>query len=280
MKHYFLILAACLLASCDYSKDAGAGALAPEAGFSITGGKWDEKDFTPWMSRAELQFLQEKNPADKYFARVEGRTVGFRNEYRALVTEFPSEIYDQWAIFWGIAESELFSWEMRLLKSGFNRSDMQVFKDSKGEALYQIVWLRSASWQPEAGAPVSDPLTSEKILASQRVEDPDSPEMVLPSKSLEETPAIAPKPPAAKASAKEPAEAAAEVAAPERAIEIPEVPLPSAKPNSKKMDIYKVRPGDTLWKVARDNGTTVEALKKQNSLRGDFVKIGQRLEIP
>ena len=42
---------------------------------------------------------------------------------------------------------------------------------------------------------------------------------------------------------------------------------------------YKVRRGDTLSTIARRHGTTVKSLKRNNSIRGSFIKAGQRLKI-
>lgn len=42
---------------------------------------------------------------------------------------------------------------------------------------------------------------------------------------------------------------------------------------------YRVRPGDTLWKIAREFGVTVEELKKWNDLRTDDIAAGRRLRI-
>jgi LysM repeat protein len=41
-----------------------------------------------------------------------------------------------------------------------------------------------------------------------------------------------------------------------------------------------VRRGDTLWHIARTHHTTVRALKAANGLRGDLIRVGQRLRIP
>jgi LysM repeat protein len=41
-----------------------------------------------------------------------------------------------------------------------------------------------------------------------------------------------------------------------------------------------VKRGDALEKLARSNGTTVEAIKKANNLKSDKLKIGQVLQIP
>ena len=43
---------------------------------------------------------------------------------------------------------------------------------------------------------------------------------------------------------------------------------------------YTVRPGDSLWLIARRYGTTVEAIKTLNGLQSDILSIGQVLEIP
>lgn len=43
---------------------------------------------------------------------------------------------------------------------------------------------------------------------------------------------------------------------------------------------YTVRPGDTLWVIARRFGTTVEAIKNLNGLTSDLLSIGQVLRIP
>lgn len=43
---------------------------------------------------------------------------------------------------------------------------------------------------------------------------------------------------------------------------------------------YTVRPGDTLWQLARRYGTTVNAIKNLNGLTSDILNIGQVLRIP
>ena len=43
---------------------------------------------------------------------------------------------------------------------------------------------------------------------------------------------------------------------------------------------YVVRPGDTLWLLARRYNTTVDAIKRLNGLTGDNLSIGQVLRIP
>src|SRR5262249_39373984 len=43
---------------------------------------------------------------------------------------------------------------------------------------------------------------------------------------------------------------------------------------------YTVKSGDSLWKIAKANNTTVSAIKQANSLSGDALKVGQQLRIP
>jgi len=44
-------------------------------------------------------------------------------------------------------------------------------------------------------------------------------------------------------------------------------------------DAYTVQPGDTLARIAKKRGTTVELLRAANPVRGDFIRIGQRLKV-
>jgi peptidoglycan DL-endopeptidase LytE len=48
----------------------------------------------------------------------------------------------------------------------------------------------------------------------------------------------------------------------------------------KTSGIYVVRQGDTLYRIASNRGTTAEALKSQNNLKSNLLKIGQKLIIP
>lgn len=47
-----------------------------------------------------------------------------------------------------------------------------------------------------------------------------------------------------------------------------------------KDGIYVVEPGDSLLGIARDNGTTMAAIRTANGLEGDNLRIGQSLKIP
>ena len=43
---------------------------------------------------------------------------------------------------------------------------------------------------------------------------------------------------------------------------------------------YRVRRGDTLFRIARQFDTTVDAIKRLNRLRSDSINIGDRLTVP
>lgn len=43
---------------------------------------------------------------------------------------------------------------------------------------------------------------------------------------------------------------------------------------------YEVKSGDTLGKIAIDNGITVKCLKEMNGLNKNFIRIGQKLKVP
>lgn len=70
-------------------------------------------------------------------------------------------------------------------------------------------------------------------------------------------------------------------------------PLPSKKPDAIASNrpvsgprqaaaagSYTVQPGDTLSRIARENGTTVTALIETNQLSGSVVRVGQKLAMP
>jgi peptidoglycan endopeptidase LytE len=49
---------------------------------------------------------------------------------------------------------------------------------------------------------------------------------------------------------------------------------------SKKPSLYQVKDGDSLTKIAKTYGTSVETLKVLNRLEGDKILIGQTLQLP
>jgi hypothetical protein len=54
---------------------------------------------------------------------------------------------------------------------------------------------------------------------------------------------------------------------------------PEAAPISTAI-LHKVQAGDSLWKIARKYGTTVEAIAKLNQLESDRLRLGKELKIP
>ena len=53
-----------------------------------------------------------------------------------------------------------------------------------------------------------------------------------------------------------------------------------AAPETVTESTYRVKPGDSLEKIARMHQTTADALKKNNQLSSDKIAIGQELKIP
>jgi LysM repeat protein len=66
-------------------------------------------------------------------------------------------------------------------------------------------------------------------------------------------------------------------------------PVPAATPSGASSvtpaldsgeQLYVVKSGDSLTKIAKDHGTTVNALRKANKLTTDKIKVGEKLKIP
>jgi LysM repeat protein len=45
-------------------------------------------------------------------------------------------------------------------------------------------------------------------------------------------------------------------------------------------ETYTVKSGDSLTKIAKAHGTTVKAIRAENNLTTDHIKVGQKLKIP
>ena len=58
------------------------------------------------------------------------------------------------------------------------------------------------------------------------------------------------------------------------------LPSYSTSSNPSEEDIYIVKAGDTLYQIAKNNNTTVDALKKLNNLSSNTLTVGQTLLIP
>jgi LysM repeat protein len=55
---------------------------------------------------------------------------------------------------------------------------------------------------------------------------------------------------------------------------------PAADAGTSGEQVYTVKSGDTLTTIAKHTGTTVKALRSENSLTTDKIKVGQKLKIP
>lgn len=67
--------------------------------------------------------------------------------------------------------------------------------------------------------------------------------------------------------------------APQAPVKVEEATPVAAEAQAKFVDIT-IKRGDALEKIARANGTTVEAIMKENNLKNDRLRIGQVLKIP
>jgi LysM repeat protein len=45
-------------------------------------------------------------------------------------------------------------------------------------------------------------------------------------------------------------------------------------------ETYTVKSGDSLTRVAKAHGTTIKAIRAENKLTTDHIKVGQKLKIP
>ena len=50
--------------------------------------------------------------------------------------------------------------------------------------------------------------------------------------------------------------------------------------DSIKTEDYKIRKGDSLWKISRDRKTTISILRQLNSISGDLIREGQVIKVP
>lgn len=60
----------------------------------------------------------------------------------------------------------------------------------------------------------------------------------------------------------------------------PKAEAVAAVPAPEAADVYTVKPGDALEKIARNNGTSVKAIKALNNLKTDRINAGQKLKLP
>jgi LysM repeat protein len=62
------------------------------------------------------------------------------------------------------------------------------------------------------------------------------------------------------------------------------IPAPAAKPPSPSLPegtvVYEVKPGDSLYAIAKEHKTTVKAIREVNDLSTSKIRPGQKLTIP
>ena len=72
------------------------------------------------------------------------------------------------------------------------------------------------------------------------------------------------------------------VAEPAQPIRKPVAQRPNTRPETKipsAAKIYVVKSGDTLEKIARLHGTTIQAVRTANRIKGDMIRPGQKLQL-
>lgn len=301
ISHLALVLGTfTLLCSCD--KEAAKGKSPTDSTAVVA----EDPRFSPWSSKAELQFKMERLPADQFFSAVQGRCYNGINQYRAITEKFQQEKYREWAVFWGLTEKELFDYEITLLRLGFERHQTQVFTDSSGVALHQLIMLcpLNAESFEEPGLTVLeknqiDPAILAQAPASANQDlgkpvDPQggvvSPQPVKPMvmETLPEGPAVAQQKETLVAPLpEETPEEEMEPTKPEVVAEVKEPTAPKAVPvveekpvATGKMRNHIVVKGDTLSSISRRYRVSVAAIKSANQLKSDFLRLKQLLKIP
>lgn len=109
----------------------------------IKSGSYNDSDFSPWMTKAEQQVAHEAKAPGQYYAYVEGRNNGGLNQYRHVQRAFPGDQYELWSVYWGLSTEEFYQVELKMLRAGYSRENLQVFVDSNGNAMHQAVWLKA-----------------------------------------------------------------------------------------------------------------------------------------
>ena len=159
-----------------------------------------EIEFGPWMSKAGLMFAQEQLPPEDYFAEIEGRVSKGENQYRAITkTLNTDEILSAEAI-WGMEAGPLCQYEIARLRKGMERSKSQVFTDTTGKAIHQLIMVLPAGARMEesdspnvaavedevistipepileSGTPRTPPsgLQTSQIQSAEKISEPDS----------------------------------------------------------------------------------------------------------
>jgi LysM repeat protein len=149
------------------------------------------------MSKAKLMFVQEQLPPGDYFAEIEGRVSKNENQYRAITKTLNTDKYLRAEAIWGIEAGPLCQHEIDRLREGMERSKSQVFTDTTGKAIHQLIMVLPAGARTvEALSPnvasVGDAISStisEPILESGTPRTPPSrlpPPLIQPVEAISE----------------------------------------------------------------------------------------------
>lgn len=130
-----------------------------------------EVEFGPWMSKAGLMFNQEQLLPGDYFAEIEGRVSKGENQYRAITKTLNTDKYLNAEAVWGLEAGPLCQHEIDRLRRGMERSKSQVFTDTTGQAIHQLIMVSPAGARDEK--PVSPDLAAAKDDLISEISEPD-----------------------------------------------------------------------------------------------------------
>ena len=153
-------------------------------------------EFGPWMSKAGLMFDQEQLPPGDYFAEIEGRVSKGENQYRAIKKTLNTDKYLSAEAIWGMEAGPLCQHEIDRLRKGMERSSSQVFTDTTGKAIHQLVMVLPAGARTEEPvspnlAAVEDEVVSAIPEPSPESGTPRTPPSGLPTAKIEPVETIA-----------------------------------------------------------------------------------------
>ncbi len=120
----------------DSSKASGTGYSSEKEG------RYADKEFSAWMSKADMQIAYDKRAEGTFFVYAKGRSNGGFHEYRYVSQAFPKEKFSEWASFWGMTPDEFYQMDVKMQRLGFQRTNVQVFEDKAGNAFYQSLWMK------------------------------------------------------------------------------------------------------------------------------------------
>ena len=127
-------------------------------------------EFGPWMSKAGLMFVQEQLPSGDYFVEIEGRVSKGENQYRAITKTLNTDKYLRAEAIWGMEAGPLCQHEIDRLRKGMERSKSQVFTDTTGKAIHQLIMVLPAGARTEE--PVSPNLASGGDAVGSTISEP------------------------------------------------------------------------------------------------------------